>query len=114
MITNSISGLNQELEEKIAHITKLVQAEIEEEKRRKRQQGVLVEDHDSSMDVDDAKNLIPLTLQSLLNSRKWGGKQDADTSDSLQIKILKGTDICVDMYDLYFKNLPMIYICTCH
>ena len=32
-----------------------MQAEIEEEKLRKRQQGVLVEEHGSSMDVDDAK-----------------------------------------------------------
>ena len=88
-----ILGLNQELEEKIAHITKLVQAEIEEEKQRKRQQGVLVEDPDSSMDVHESKNLIPVTLQSLLNSSKLGSKQDADTSDSLQIKILKGTII---------------------
>ena len=70
-----------------------MQAEIEEEKRRKRQQGILVEDQDSSMDVEDAKNLIPVTLQSLLNSSKWGGNQDADTSDSFQIKILKGTMI---------------------
>ena len=38
------SEINPELEEKIANITKLVQAELDDEKRRKRQQGVLVEE----------------------------------------------------------------------
>ena len=88
-----ILDINHELEEKIANITKLVQAEIDEEKRKKRQQGVLVEEHGSSLDADDAKNLIPVTLQNLLNSSKWVKKEGVDTSETLQMKILKGTFI---------------------
>ena len=87
---NEILDLNQELEQKIAHITKLVQTEIEEEKRRKRQQGILVEDQDSSIDVEDGKALIPATLQSFLESNKGGSRQDAVRLESLQMKILKG------------------------
>ena len=82
--------INPELEEKIANITKLVQAEIEEEKLRKRQQGVLVEEHGSSNDVDDATTLIPVTLKSLLNYSKWVRKEGMDTSETLYMKILKG------------------------
>ena len=63
---------------------------MEEEKRRKRNQGVLVEEHGESLDVDNAKNLIPVTLQSLLNSSHWVKKDGLNTSETLQMKILKG------------------------
>ena len=82
--------INHELEEKIANITKLVHAEIEDEKLRKRQQGVLVEEHGTSMDVNEAKTLIPVTLQSLLHYSKWVKKEGMDTSETLYMKILKG------------------------
>ena len=87
---NSNLDVNHELEEKIANITKLVQAELEEEKRRKRNQGVLVEEHGESLDVEDTKTLIPVSLQNLLNSSRWVKKDGIDTSETLQTKILKG------------------------
>ena len=51
---------------------------------------MLVEEHGSSMDADDAKNVVPVTLQSLLDSSKWVRKEGIDTAESLQMKILKG------------------------
>ena len=84
------SEINPELEEKIANITKLVQAELDDEKRRKRQQGVLVEEQGTSLDMDESRTLVPLTLRSLLNSSKWVKKEGLDTPESLEMKILKG------------------------
>ena len=97
---NSNLDVNHELEEKIANITKLVQAELEEEKRRKRNQGVLVEEHGESLDVDDTKILVPVSLQNLLNSSRWVKKDGIDTSETLQTKILKGIHQSLPFNDL--------------
>ena len=101
---NSNLDVNHELEEKIANITKLVQAELEEEKRRKRNQGVLVEEHGESLDVDDTKILVPVSLQNLLNSSRWVKKDGIDTSETLQTKILKGIH-----HSLPFNDIQIIY-----
>ena len=104
---NSNLDINHELEEKIANITKLVQAELEEEKRRKRNQGVLVEEHGESLDVDETKILIPVSLQNLLNSSRWVKKDGVDTSETLQTKILKGMYQTLPFNDLKI-NLTII------
>jgi hypothetical protein len=44
----------------------------------------------TSLDIDEDRTLVPVTLRSLLSSSKWVKKEGLDTSESLEMKILKG------------------------
>ena len=87
---------NQELEAKVAHISRLIKAEMEGAKKWKehQQQSNTNVVYDIALDVNTTKIEAPPTLLSLLRSSKRETDPGLESADSLQTKILKGFVPC--------------------
>ena len=88
---------NHELEANVAHISRLIKAEMEGAKKWKehQQQSKTSVVYDAELDGNTTKMEAPLpTLLSLLRSSKGETDPGLENPDSLQTKILKGFVPC--------------------